>query len=158
MNKKKYKESRQYTNLGEKEVIDKVDKFCKKKGISRNDLTTQLYRQFLGLPLEEEIINTNNMSMETLTSDFYSGELSQEEYERNGIKFDTQEEITENIIEEIKLVEPQEETFKFHIRVKNEGVFFEEDREIKAFNRRQAEIKLEKELDAYEDDYTYQLI
>lgn len=57
MNKKKYKESRQYTNLGEKEIIDKIDKFCKKKGISRNDLTTQLYRQFLGLPLEEEIIN-----------------------------------------------------------------------------------------------------
>ena len=51
------------------------------------------------------------MSMETLTSDFYSGELSQEEYERNGIKFDTQEEITENIIEEIKSVELQDMYF-----------------------------------------------
>lgn len=66
----------------------------------------------------------------------------------------------ENIIDDFHsgLMPEEERTFKFHIGVKKEEGYFEEDREIIAVERREAEKKLEKELDAYECNYHYQLI
>jgi len=56
MNIKKYKESRQYINKGEEMVLLEIEKFCKKKHLSRSWLTHCLYKNFLGLELEEDEI------------------------------------------------------------------------------------------------------
>lgn len=93
--------------------------------------------------------------METLHSDFSNGRLSNEEYEKNGISFNEEnEEIKKDYIEE-KIVEPTEIEFKIHLRVKSEKGFFEEDRIVKAENRRKAELIIERELDKTGWEYTY---
>lgn len=96
------------------------------------------------------------MSMETLYSDFSNGRLSNEEYERNGISFEENKEIEleKDYIEE-KIVEPIEIEFKIHLKVKSEKGFFEEDRIVKAENRRKAELIIERELDKTGWEYTY---
>jgi len=96
------------------------------------------------------------MSMETLYSDFSNGRLSNEEYERNGISFEENKEIEleKDYIEE-KIVNPTEIEFKIHLRVKSEKGFFEEDRIVKAENRRKAELIIERELDKTGWEYTY---
>lgn len=94
------------------------------------------------------------MSMETLYSDFSNGRLSNEEYERNGISFEENKELEKDYIEE-KVVEPTEIEFKIHLRVKSEKGFFEEDRIVKAENRRKAELIIERELDKTGWEYTY---
>ena len=94
--------------------------------------------------------------METLYSDFSNGRLSNEEYERNGISFEENKEIEleKDYIEE-KIVNPTEIEFKIHLRVKSEKGFFEEDRIVKAENRRKAELIIERELDKTGWEYTY---
>jgi len=56
------------------------------------------------------------------------------------------------------LMQEEERTFNFHIGIKNIDGYFEEDRKIIAVDRREAEKRLEKELDAYECNYHYKLI
>ena len=65
----------------------------------------------------------------------------------------------ENIMDDFKsgLMPEEERIFNFHVGVRNDDGYYEENREIKAVDRREAEKILEKELDAFECNYHYEL-
>lgn len=92
--------------------------------------------------------------MTYVMDDFHSGLMPEEIDEAK------QELETETFKEELQILEAQEETqtkFIFHVGVKSKDGYFEEDRVIRALDRREAERILEKELDAYECEYNYKL-